>query len=303
MAVKVTSKIKAILRERDAEIISGQEAVKALLEETRKQILMDLAVIPGDGYSAHFLRQSLAAINDQLATWETATNRELDGRLSTTWEMGSGLLPAAAAASGVQLGQIGISSHVLDSLKDFTFGRIASVKGDLYNRIRGELSLGVLGQKTAQEVTQAIIGGIGNLPIPVGRGGVPVFKSVQERAEVITGTEMGRAFSLATQKSIEAARETVPEMGSMWIHAGHPSRPRLIHLYMHGEVRTEGKPFYRTPEGIPVYYPRDPNAPIKEVIRCGCTHIPYHPLFGDAKEFAADFDEQQDKTSKRAVKN
>ncbi|MEA5113028.1 MAG: hypothetical protein VB050_03290 [Geobacteraceae bacterium] len=299
MAVKVTSKIKAILKDRDAEIISGQEAVRRLLEETRKQILMDLAVIPGDGFSAHFLQQSLAAITDQLATWESATNRELDGRLSNTWEMGTSLLPEACAASGVQLGYVGISTHTLDALKDFTFGRIASVKGDLFNKIRGELSLGVLGQKTAQEVTQAIIGDIGNLPLPVGRGGVPVFKSVRERAEVITGTEMGRAFSLATQKSIEAARETVPEMGSMWIHAGHPKQPRLIHMYMHGEVRTEGKPFYKTPEGIPVHYPRDPKAPIKEVIRCGCTHIPYHPLFGDRAAFAADFDTQQVKTAER----
>ncbi|PKN60674.1 MAG: hypothetical protein CVU53_01905 [Deltaproteobacteria bacterium HGW-Deltaproteobacteria-11] len=288
MAVKVSTKIKAILKERDAEILSGQQAVKALLEETRKQILLDLAGLPGDGYSAYYLRQILASIDEHLTAWAAGTVRELDGRLSTTWEMGAGLLPTAAEAAGLQLGHIGISGDLLEALKEFTFGKISGVKGDLYNKVRGELTLGVLGQRTPQEVTQALIGDIRDLPIPVGKFGKPVFKSIEERAEVITGTEMGRAFSLATEKSLETARETVPEMGSMWIHAGHPKQFRPIHVEMHGEVRTEGKPFYRTKNGDPVRFPRDPDAPISEVIRCGCTHIPYHPLFGDAAEFAAD---------------
>lgn len=297
--MKVSRKIKAILRERDAEIISGQQAVAALLEETRKQIVLDLATLPGDSYSAHYLRQTLASINDHLSAWSMATVRELSGRLTTSWGMGAGLLPAAAEAAGLTLGHVSIATSTLEALQEFTFGRIAAVKDDLYNKVRGELTMGVLGQKTPQEVSRAIIGDISGKPLPIGPGGKPVFKSVAERAEVITGTEMGRAFSLATEKTIEAARETVPELGSMWIHAGHPKQPRQLHLYLHGQVRTQGKPFYKTPEGIPVHYPRDPQAPIKEVIRCGCTHIPYHPLFGDREAFAADFDEQQAKTVKK----
>lgn len=299
MAVKVSSKIKAILKERDAEILSGQQAVKKLLEEIRKQILLDLATLPGDGYSAYYLRQILASIDEHLSSWAAGAIRELDGRLLTTWELGAELLPQAAAVAGLELGHIAISTGTLEALKEFTFGKISGVRGDLYNKIRGELTLGVLGQRTPQEVTQALTGDIRDIPIPVGKFGKPVFKSIEERAEVITGTEMGRAFSLATEKSLEAARETVPELGSMWIHAGHPKQPRQVHILMHGQVRTEGKPFYKTPEGVPVHYPRDPNAPIKEVIRCGCTHIPYHPLFGDAAEFAADFYTQQDKTAAR----
>lgn len=301
MPVKVTSKIKAILKERDAKILSGKDAVLALLEETRKQILLDLVSLPGDGYSAHYLRQSLASINDHLSSWEVATARELDGRLSATWAMGAELLPVAAETAGLSLGYVGIPTSTLEALKEFTFGKISGVRGDLYNKIRGELSLGVLGQRTPQEVTQALIGDINDLPIPIGRGGKPVFLNVQERAEVITGTEMGRAFSLATEKSLEAGRETVPELGSMWIHAGHPKRPRPMHLYLHGQVRAGGKAFYEI-DGKKVMYPRDPNAPIKEVIRCGCTHVPYHPLFGDPEAFAADFDTQQEKTAKRHLK-
>lgn len=296
--MKVSSKIKAIIRERDAEILSGQEAVTQLLEETRKQILLDLATLPGNDYSSYYLRQILASIDEHLSTWAAGTIRELDGRLLTTWELGAELLPQAAAVAGLELGHIVISAGTLEALKEFAFGKISGVHGDLFNKIRGELTLGVLGQKTPHEVTQALIGDIRDIPIPVGKFGKPVFKSIEERAEVITGTEMGRAFSLATEKSLEAARETVPELGSMWIHAGHPKQPRMLHIHLHGEVRFGGKPFYQV-NGAPVRFPRDPQAPIKEVIRCGCTHIPWHPLFGDREEFAADFDIQQEKTEKR----
>ncbi len=296
--MKISSKIKAIIRERDAEILSGQEAVTQLLEETRKQILLDLSTLPGNDYSSYYLRQILASIDDHLATWAAGTIRELEGRLGVTWELGATLLPGAAAVAGLELGHIAISTGTLEALKEFTFGKISGVRGDLYNKIRGELTLGVLGQRTPHEVTQALIGDISDIPIPVGRFGKPVFKSVEERAEVITGTEMGRAFSLATEKSLEAARETVPELGSMWIHAGHPKQPRMLHIHLHGEVRFGGKPFYQV-NGAPVRFPRDPQAPIKEVIRCGCTHIPWHPLFGDREAFAADFDIQQEKTTAR----
>jgi hypothetical protein len=290
--VKVTSKIKAILADRDKEILSGQEAVAKILEETRRQILLELATLPGDGWSAHFLQQSLSAINARLNTWETATGRELGGRLSSTWESGAELLPTAMDAAGIRVSSFGISSTILDSLKEFAFGRISAVKGDLFNKIRGELTLGVIGQKTPQEVTRALMGDLADKPIPIGKWGKPVFKSVEERAQVITGTEMGRAFSLATQKSMDDAVDSVPELKKMWLHAGHPGVPRAIHLALHGQVRDMDRPFYSA-DGIRIMYPRDPNAPIKEVIRCGCTHIPYHPAFGDAVAFATDFDNRQ----------
>jgi hypothetical protein len=161
-----------------------------------------------------------------------------------------------------------------------------------------DLQAAILGQKTPQEVAGILAGSIENLPIPKNKWGHPLFRSAAERAEVITGLETGRAFSIATQKSLESAGDAVPGLKKMWLHAGHPRTPRQSHLYMHGQTRDSDKAFYDTKDGQ-VMYPRDPNAPISEVIRCGCTHIPYAPEWGAADKWAESFMTAQDKANKR----
>jgi hypothetical protein len=289
MAVKVTTEIKRILATQKRDETLGVERVLALLQEVQKEIVAELATSQVGSYSAFHLRGTLGSIEKHLADWQSAADRELGSGLADSWEAGKSLLPSAATAAEIHMVTPWISGHTLDALKEFTFGRIASVGGDAYNKIKGEVTMGILGQKTPQEVAANIAG---NLQSP------SIFKSIAERAEVITGTEMGRAFSMATQLSIEAAHETLPDLQYMWLHAGHPRMPRMLHLALHGQVRQVGKPFYQTPEGAKVMYPRDPKAPIKEVIRCGCIHVPYMDAWGDAKEFANDFDAQQQQANK-----
>jgi hypothetical protein len=298
VSLAVTSTIKNIIKRRDAEILSGQEAVIELLRDVRKQILAELISAPGDSFSSYRMKQVLSGVEKHLSDFESSATREIGGRLNATWAEGVELLPAVQQTADMATSFNHISTHTLDALKDFTFGKIKSVTGDLYDKIRGELALGILGQKTPAEVAAALAGQIANVPIPKDQWGNPYFKSAAERAWVITGVETGRAFSLATQKSMESAVDVLPELGKMWLHAGHPMQPRLHHLGLHGAVRKIDEPFYETKSGYGMQYPRDPNAPIGEVIRCGCTHIPYMTAWGDAKAFAADFDAKQTAANK-----
>lgn len=298
MAISVTDKIKEILAARDSAIIANQDAVIDLLAEVRRQILAEIIEAPGDSFTAYRLQQSLAAIQDHLNNFERSAWSTLGSGLTATWEAGESLLPESALAAGMQTNFYRLSTHTLDALKDFTFGKISGVTGDLYSKIRGELSLGALGQKTPAEVASALAGQLSGRPMPKKQDKYgnwhPAFKSVAERAEVITGTELGRVFSLATQKSGEAAAETLPGLQKIWLHAGHPKQGRIIHVYLHGQKRAIDKPFYQAPGGYGVKFPRDPNAPISEVIRCGCTHVFWLPAFGDLKTFVSEFDESQD---------
>jgi len=284
MAVSVTSKIKSILATQKRDEALGVDRVLALLAEVKTQIIGELATAQAGSYSAYHLKSSLNSIERHLSDWQSAATRELGAGLGASWTAGAGLLTEAATAAGVQTGSYWISTHLLDSLKDFAFGRISAVGGDAFNKIKGELTMGILGQKTPQEVAARIAGNL---------GGRSIFKSIAERSEVITGLEMGRAFSMGTQLSMEKAADTLPELKRMWLHAGHPGAPRAIHLALHGQVRGMDKPFYKTAEGSKVMYPRDPKAPVKEVIRCGCTHTPWMPQFGEQKAFAQDFDTRQ----------
>lgn len=293
MAISVTAKIKEILAARDAKTVTAQNSVLDLLTELRRQILIELIDAPGDSFTAYRLKSSLSGIQKHLSDFESAAKKEVGSGLTANWEAGISLLPESMAAAGMQHNLSPLSTHTLDSLKDFTFGKISAVSGDLYNKIRGELSLGVLGQKSPAEVATTIAGGLEGKASPKDRWGNPIFKSMAERAEVITGTEMGRAFSLATQKSGEAAAETLPGLKKVWLHAGHPKVGRVIHVYLHGQERDMDKPFYQAPNGYGVQFPRDPNAPISEVIRCGCTHIFHLPEFGDLDTFVKAFDKTQ----------
>jgi hypothetical protein len=291
--VKVTDTIKSILKKRDAQILSGAEAVDRLLQEVRKQILGELAT--ASGYSALQMKSMLQSIESYFSDFESGANREVAAGISGMWESGASMLPeigAATGESGVYFGMGHISNDLIDTLKEFSFGRIRSVATDAYTKIKGELTLGLLGQKSPQQIAAEIAG---RLDSP------SIFKTIAERSEVITQTEMGRAFSIATEKSIESAQQTLPQLMRMWIHGGHPKAPRQVHLLMHGQVRKVGNPFYQTPAGEPVLYPRDPNAPIKEVIRCGCTHVPYMESWGGAQEFAAAFDAKAYEVYKKAA--
>jgi hypothetical protein len=272
MAVNVTDKLVRLLAAKDKKILAGQESVKGILIEVRAQILGELQRVTGDSYTAYHLRQNLASIEGHLAQFESLAGRELGSLLDATWEGGADLLPEATKGSGLVLGYGHIPTSVLQTLKDYSFHKISGLTADAFGRIRGELSLGILGQKSPQQVMSAIAG---SLDSP------GVFKSIEERAWVITGTEMGRTFSQATQSGMAQAAESVPELKKQWWHAGHPKQPRKNHLALHGQVQPVDKPFLLG--SLSIMHPRDPKAPASEVIRCGCDHVPYMDAWGRDK--------------------
>lgn len=287
MPLTVTTRIKELLKQRDARIISGSQYVQELLAQVQREILAELVAMPSDSYSAFHLRQTMASIERYLSSFESGADRELSSGLTANWDMGTDLLSSTMHSAGggsVYLGTPHLTGNVLDTLKEFTFGRVRSVSNDLFTRIKGELTLGILGQKTPAQIAAEIAG---SLPGP------SIFKTVAERAEVITGLEMGRAFSVANQASMESATDVLPALKKMWLHAGHPRAPRQTHLLMHGQTREMDAVFYQAKDGGAVRYPRDPQAPIQEVIRCGCDHIPYMDKWGDAATFAASWDQTQ----------
>lgn len=272
MAVNVTDNLLRLLRDKDRKILAGQEAVKGLLIEVKKQIVEELQHVSGESYSAYHLKQNLASLERHLALFESLAGREVGSLLDATWADGVDLLPEATKGSGLFFSFGHIPTSALQTLKDYSFHKISGLTSDAFNRIRGELSLGILGQKTPWQVQQAVAG---SLESP------GVFKSIEERSWVITGTEMGRTFSQATQAGMAQATQSVPDLKKQWWHAGHPKMPRQNHLLLHGQVQPIDKPFLLG--SLSMMHPRDPKAPASEVIRCGCDHVPYMEVWGRDK--------------------
>jgi hypothetical protein len=253
----INSEIKRILKAKDAGIKSGTQAMLGLLKELQKQILGELGQAALGSWDAYHLKQALDAIEYQISNFKAKATAEADGLLKDSWGKGQSMVDMPLAEAGVYVGWH-LPTSVLDTLKDFTFDRISGLSNDAWLKIKGELNLGILGGKTPQEVAAAIGK---NLTDP------SIFASIADRAEVITKTEMGRVFSEATQLRMEQAAEYVDGLEKQWIHAGHPKKARPSHLAAHGQHVPVNELF--NIGGVLMMSPREPGAPLEEVINCG----------------------------------
>lgn len=256
------SEIRRILREKDAGLRTGAEAVRGILKELQGQVLNELGQAAIGSWDSYSLKNMLDAIERQISDFDGESKKAVSGMLDEMWEKGNKLVEAP-------LGRIytgfGISTSSLRILKDFTFHKIDGLSNSAWDKIRGELTLGVLGGKTPQEVAKAIGK---NLKDP------SIFSSIDARAESITKTEMGRVFSNAAQLRMEEANKHVQGLEKQWLHAGHPKAARPFHLNLHGHHIPVNESFLVG--NVAMRYPRDPKAPVGEVVNCGCDHVPYH---------------------------
>ncbi len=262
----VNAEIKRLLRSKDQKILDGQSAIGLILANLRKQVLAEMGMVTGGSYAAYQLQQNRTMLERALHEFEAAATREIGSQLELAWNAGGDLLSAAVAAGPLQIGQTYLPQAQLQVLKEASFYRIKSLSNAAWDKINGELVMGMLGQKTPQQVTQAIAG---SLDSP------GVFKSLAARAETITKLEMGRAYSTATHLSIEQAAASVPGLRKEWWHAGNPKIPRHNHVRLHGQRKPVDQPF--VVGSVIINYPRDPKAPLSEVIGCGCDLVPWHP--------------------------
>ena len=75
------------------------------------------------------------------------------------------------------------------------------------------------------------------------------------------------AFSVATQERQTQAAEILPGLKKQWRRSGKV-HSRTAHDLADGQIVDVDKPFMVG--GVPLMYPRDPKAPAKETINCGC---------------------------------
>lgn len=254
----VSPKLAKILKLKDAKMISGTEGIIKLLQEVKNQIIIELSHIPEAEFTSYQLKKSLAGIQYSLDRFKGSAQKQLGGLLDDSWGFGEDLVDAYAASSGIVLGFGELPQSVLNTMKDYAFHKLGSMSDAAWDQIRGQLSLGVLGQKTPHEVMQSIIGQVDKPSI---------FGSIENRAEVITKTEMGKTFSRATFERMKQVDKIVPGMMKEWKHRGHPKQPRPTHLWADGNRVPVAEAF--SIGGISMMYPRDPNAPVSEIVNCG----------------------------------
>ncbi len=179
--------------------------------------------------------------------------------LSAAHALGIDLVEAPLKAGGIRI--LGATPEVdlrqLMAMRAFLIDRMKDVTAEVANKIKRQIGLVMTGAVNTSDAVTSIAGMISG-----GRG----------RAITIMRTEMGRAFSVATQERQAQASAVLPGLKKQWRRSGK-IHSRISHDAADGQVVDVDKPFIVG--GLELMYPRDPKAPAKETVNCGCVQLPF----------------------------
>lgn len=241
--------------------IAGETSkeIKRLLRSADRDLASILAGMPSDFQAFQLpviqqsIRRTLAELGDDMAA-SAAAGAE------SGWRAGVDLVDAPIQAGGVAIkGWLPeIDRTQLMAMRSFLTDRLKDVAADATNKINGELGMVLIGAKSPSDAVSAVSGILGD--------------GSRGRALTITRTEIGRAFSVASQQRYEQAREVMPGLKKQWRRSGK-LHSRLSHDLADGQIVGTDKPFMVGGEAL--RFPRDPKGSAKNTINCGCVSLPF----------------------------
>jgi len=245
-------RLTAIQRDTDAE-------VARLLKSAGDEITVGLASEPG-GFDAFILPRIQQSIRAALAEAGDGMAKAAGAGAEAAWTAGIDLVDKPLEAAGVRIAAAlaVVDRTQLMAMRTFMTGRLKDVTLEAANRINNELALAMIGVQTPHEAT----GKVARILTAGGRA----------RAQRITRTEIGRAFSVASQERLNQAAGHLPGMRKMWRRSGK-IHSRVSHDVADGQVRKPGEPFTVGAEDL--MFPRDPKGSAGNTVNCGCVSLPH----------------------------
>jgi hypothetical protein len=230
--------------------------VVAELEQARRQVLAEIAVMTNAGARASRER-SLAEIERQLQGWSAAASRIGGEAASVAWRQGLAMVAAPLAAAGLGRG-LGaqVDARALASIQSVLTSRIAGASTEVIRQIDQVLLQVLIGTRPQSDAITRISELLG---------------STRRRAQTILFTELGRAHAMANHAAMLEAAEQIPGLRKRWLRSGK-KHPRPSHFRAHNQIVLAAQPFVI--ENVRLMHPRDPAAPAKHTINCGCMSVP-----------------------------
>jgi len=252
--------------------------VKRLLDLAGSEIDEKLKAQPSD-YAAWYLPQVRKQIEQALRKLGGDAGLAAAAGQAKAWDAGLALTDKPFAAAQVDIAAVlpRLDTGQLLAMQSFLTGKIKDVSLDALNRINTQLALTMIGsQGVSDAITniQEVMGGI-----------------ARRRAQAIVRTEVGRAFSTASQLRSEQATKRIPALKKQWRRSGK-IHSRRKHDLTDGQIRPVDKPFILGTGAVAadmedavgpqrIMYPHDPAAPPAETINCGCISLPYMDSWAD----------------------
>lgn len=247
-------------RQRRAYVGASRETltrIEAILKEGRARIAAELASSPSDFQSWHLPKVQAAIDREMRAVAQELGKTAADGA-GTATKIGTALVDEPLKAGGIRISAVlpEIDQRQVSAIRAFMVDKMSDVATETAAKIKTEIGLSMIGAETPS----AVVGRVGKL-VDGGRG----------RALTIVRTEMGRAFSVANQERMTQAREVLPGLKKQWRRSGK-LHSRVTHDLADGQVVDIDKPF--KVGDVMLMYPRDPEAPPRETVNCGCESLP-----------------------------
>ncbi len=178
---------------------------------------------------------------------------------STTFQIGVDLVDQSLEAGGIVIRGIlpDVDLRQLMAIRSFMTDRLKDVSAEAANKIKGQIGVVMIGGQTPGQAVDSV---------------AAILKSGRGRALGIVRTEMGTAFSVATQERQAEASKYLPGLKKQWRRSGK-LHSRVAHDLADGQIVDVDKPF--KVNGVSLMFPRDPKGPVGERVNCGCVQLPY----------------------------
>ncbi len=239
--------------------------VRRLLRRAERDIRATLAGMPSE-YDAFVLPRLQASIHLTLDRMGAQAGAATATGAARAWDAGIVLVDGPLdAALGLDLPGFRLAAELptvdprqLAAMRAFLTDKMTGISTALADRINTELGLVAIGTGNAGDA-------VARITAILKTGG-------RARALTVLRTELGRAYSLATQERQTQAAEILPGLKKQWRRSGK-RRSRINHDAIDGQIRPVDEPFQLG--SVTLMFPRDPAAPAKETINCGCQQLPW----------------------------
>ena len=237
--------------------------LQRLLRRAERELRAQMA---GGSDFTHWLNPQLRqSVRKTLETLGTDMGKAVVTGAEAAWDAGMALVDAPIdAALKLDDPQARVAAHLasvdlrqLGAMREFLTTKMSDVSLQAINRVNTALGLAATGVHSTGEA-------VGDV--------AKILGSTRKRGVTIVRTELGRAYSVAGQERMTQAQQRLPGLKKQWRRSGK-IHSRFEHDAADGQIQEVGQPFQVG--GVELMYPRDPAAPARHTINCGCQSLPY----------------------------
>lgn len=261
-------KVKETLRN----LRRGQRATSKEVIGSLKRAREEIATIlrGAERFEMPYFRAMMSEIDGKIGTFRDRMTNAVQGSQGTAFIQGENLIDEILQGAGVvYAGGPKLSTELIATAQEFTADAIGGIsdemRKDINRSLRRSILTGETNFKAARKIDKII--------------GISKKKGYLNRADIISRTEINRAYSIARQAKDEQVAEDLPELEKQWISGPRPrhkdmggGRGFISHLDVNGQIRKVDEPF--DVGGEKLMAPRLGKKPENNV-NCDCQSVPH----------------------------